>query len=293
MTAPPGRLLTQILVAVLCLIWGSTWLVIQGGLADLPPFTSAGVRFAIAFAVMCVIAPRLARVEGGDRPPTRLWVVVGVCNFGISYGVVYTTETVLPSGLVSVLWAVFPLMMAVSGHHLLGERLRVVHWLGFLIGFVGVAMLFVTDLGTFGPGAIPAALLLFLSPAVSVVGQTCIKLWGTGSSSVLLNRNAMGLGAALLLFTALLFERDAPVRWTAAAIGSITYLALVGTCTAFTLYYWLLRYGRATRLSVITFITPVVALWLGWAFGGEAVTWTTVIGAGLVIFGIALVVKAR
>jgi drug/metabolite transporter (DMT)-like permease len=289
----PGPLLTQVLVAVLCLVWGSTWLVIQEGLVDLPPLTSAGLRFAIAFAVMCLVAPRLARREGGTRPPVRLWVVVGSLNFGVSYAIVYLTETVLPSGIVSVLWAVFPLLMAVSGHYLLGERLRPVHWLGFGVGFVGVAMLFVTDLRQFGEAAVPAALLLFVSPLVSVVGQTCIKRWGTGSSSALLNRNAMGLGAVLLLLGAALFEQGAPARWTARAWLSIGYLALVGTCLTFSLYYWLLRFVRATRLSVIAFVTPVVALWLGWAFGGEPLTATTIGGAGLVVLGVALVVRVR
>lgn len=293
MTAPPGPLLTQLLVALLCLVWGSTWVVIQGGLADLPPFTSAGARFAIAFAVMALIAPRLARREGGGPPPARLWIVVGTLNFAVSYGIVYTTETVLPSGIVSVLWAVFPLLMAVAGHFVLDERLRPVHWLGFAIGFVGVAMLFVTDLAAFGPDAIPAALLLFVSPAVSVVGQTCIKRWGTASSSALLNRNAMGLGAVLLLLAAALFERDTAPRWTAAAIASVGYLSVFGTVLTFTLYFWLLRYARATKLSVISFVTPVVALTLGWAFADEPVTATTVAGAVLVVVGVALVVRMR
>ena len=56
---------------------------------------------------------------------------MGVLNIAVSYGIVYWTETVLPSGVTSVLWAVFPLMMAISGHWLLqNERLRPAHWLG-------------------------------------------------------------------------------------------------------------------------------------------------------------------
>lgn len=290
---PPGPLLTQALVAVMCLIWGSTWLVIQEGLADLPPLTSAGVRFVIAFAVMCAVAPRLARFEGGDPPPPKLWLIIGTTNFGISYAIVYTAETVLPSGIVSVLWAVFPLLMAVSGHFLLAETLRPVHWLGFGIGFAGVAMLFVTDLDAFGPDAIPMALLLFVSPLVSVIGQTYLKRHGTGASSALMNRNAMGFGALLLVAAAAIFERDAEAHWTPQAIFSIVYLALIGTCLAFSLFFWLLRYAKATKLSVITFVTPVVALWLGWAFADEPVTLTTAAGAALVLVGVAMVVRIR
>jgi drug/metabolite transporter (DMT)-like permease len=292
---PPGPALTRVLVALLCLIWGSTWLVIQEGLDDLPPLTSAGVRFALAFAVMAFVAPRLARREGGGAPPTRLWLLIGTLNFAASYAIVYVTETVLPSGLVAVLWAVFPLMAAVPGHFVLGERLGVRQLTGLLLGFVGTCLLFGTDIADFEAGEggllgpLGAALLLLVSPLVSVVGQTCMKLWGTRSSSALLNRNAMGLGAALLLGLAFAFERDAAPRWTPAAIGSIVYLAVVGTCLTFTLYYWLLRYAEVTRLSVITYVTPIVALLLGWAVRGEAFTAGTAASAALVLLGVALV----
>src|SRR5690606_9838814 len=110
---------------------------------------------------------------------------------------------------------------AVFGHWLLGERLRAVHWTGFGIGFGGVAMLFVTDLSQFGPDAIPAALILFLSPFVSAVGQTCVKRSGTGAGPVPLTRNAVGLGALLLCLAAPLRDRGAPRRWTASSIGCI------------------------------------------------------------------------
>ncbi|MBK8980128.1 MAG: EamA family transporter [Planctomycetes bacterium] len=292
----PSPLLVQALVALLCLLWGSTWLVIREGLRDLPPLTSAGVRFAISFAVMVALAPALHRRETGDCPPAWLWSVVGTLNFAASYAIVYTTETVLPSGLTSVLWAVFPLMMAVAGHAVLGEIMRPAQWLGFGLGFIGVCLLFVTDLDDverLGPDAVPAALLLFVSPLVSAVGQTCLKRFGSGASSILLNRNAMGLGAAWLLGAALAFERDATVRWTPTAIGSIVYLALFGTVTTFSLYFWLLRHAPATRLSVIAFVTPLIALTLGWVFGGETITAATATGAALVVLGVALAVVPR
>jgi drug/metabolite transporter (DMT)-like permease len=58
-----------LLIALLCLVWGSTWIVIAGGLRDLPPFTSAAARFVVAALVMSAIAPALGRREGGSIPP--------------------------------------------------------------------------------------------------------------------------------------------------------------------------------------------------------------------------------
>ena len=288
----PSEALINLLVALLCLIWGSTWLVIKTGLKDLPPFTSAGVRFAIAAAVMIGLAPLLAKREGGGKPRAWLWIVLGSLNFGASYGLVYYSEQTLPSGLVSVLWSVFPLLMAASGHLFLpGERLGPRHWAGFVLAFAGILVLFRTDVTAVGPEAVGVALLLLLSPTVSVVGQTAVKRYGEGTSSVLLNRNGMCLGAALLLGAGWLFERDASFAWTRPALISIVYLALVGTVLTFSLYFWLLRYAASYRLSLIAYVTPAVALTLGWLFGGEPMTRATLAGSALVLAGVVLAAR--
>jgi drug/metabolite transporter (DMT)-like permease len=288
----PSPLVTSTLVAALCLIWGSTWLVIREGLHDLPPLWSAGVRFVLAGAVLALVTPWFRRLEGGGAPAVWLWGALGTLNFGVSYAIVYIVETVLPSGIVSVLWAVFPMLMAWSGHRFLpGERLRRRHWLGFVLGFCGVVFLFATDLRQFGPDGVPAALLLLVSPLVSAVGTTLVKRYGGGSSSIVMNRNAMLLGALLLCAAALVFERDRAVRWTGRAMFSVAYLALFGTAVTFTLYFWLLRYARANRLSLIAFVTPCIALLLGGTLGAEPITPFTVGGATLIVVGVALVVR--
>lgn len=110
----PTRFVQGALVALLCAVWGSTWIVIRGGLRDLPPFTSAAARFTLAALVMTAVAGPIARREGGNRPKAWLWGVSGLANFATSYGVVYWCETRLPSGLVAVLWGVFPVLMALA-----------------------------------------------------------------------------------------------------------------------------------------------------------------------------------
>lgn len=286
---PPPRVVVSLLVGLLCLVWGSTWLVIQGGLRDLPPFLSAGARFAVAAAVMAAIAPRLARREGGRRPPLSLVLLLGLLNFAVSYGVVYQVETVLPSGLVCVLWGIFPILMAAIGHAFLpGERLGPSAALGFAVGFSGLVVLFAADLRALGRESFGAACLLLLSPAASAVGQAVIKRRAGGMSSVLLNRDAMAVGAVVLLGVSALTERGSAPLWTARALASIAYLACVGTVLTFGVYFWLLRTARSSQLSLIAYVTPAVALWLGARFGGEEVRATTVAGTLLVALGVAL-----
>jgi len=290
----PSSLVTSLVIALLCLLWGSTWVVIKGGLDDLPPLTSAAVRFALAGVAMVVLTRAFRAREGGEDPPRSVWLFLGVGNFALSYGLVYFTETHLPSGLVSVLWGVFPMMMAAIGHVWLpGERLRSRQWLGFALGLLGLVVLYATDVRSFGPAALPVALLLMLSPLVSAVGTALVKRRAARASSLALNRNGMLTGAAILGVAALLAERGEPVAWTTPAVLSVVYLALFGTVATFGLFFWLLRTTDANRLSLIAYVTPAVALTLGAVVRGEALHTTTLAGSALILAGIVLVVRGR
>jgi len=256
----PSALVIGLSIAALCLVWGSTWLVIREGLADLPPYTALTARFLLAGVVFAFVANPLARLEGGARPTWRLSLLHGLGILAVPYAIIYWVETVLPSGLVSVLWSIFPMLTAVAAHFMLpAERMAPRQWLGLAVGFAGVGLMFATDVAALGPAAVPAALLLLLSPAVSAVATNFLKREGAGTSSALLNRNGMFLGGVLVGLWALLVETDASASWTPRAILSVAYLALVGTVFAFGIYLWLLRHAPATRLALIAYCIPVVA----------------------------------
>jgi drug/metabolite transporter (DMT)-like permease len=282
------------LMALLSTVWGSTWLVIRTGLRDLPPLLGAGVRFIVAGGVMAALVPLLRAREGGAVPPRGVVVVQALCQFAGNYALVYWCETVIPSGLASVLWATFPLMMALSGHFVTrAERLRGMQWLGLIVAFAGVASLFGTDVAKGGSRAVTMGLLFLLAPASVTVSTTLIKRRAGGASSLLLNRDSMLLGGALLLALAAVFERGASVRVTGAAVFSVLYLALLGSVVTFGVYLWLLRSVPAYRLSLVSYVTPVVALLLGRTLGDEPFGGTTLAGTALVLAGVAFTLRKK
>lgn len=285
----PRPVVVALLLGLISLVWGSTWLVIRVGLRDVPPLTGAGIRFVLAGSVMALLAPLLARREGGGRPPAAAILLQAGCQFCANYALVYWAETVLPSGLVSVLWSAFPLMMALLGHFVTrSERLVARKWLGLLVSFAGMLVLFATDLRAVGRGAVGVGLAVLLAPAAVAVSTTYVKRHAAGSSSVLLNRDSILLGGVLLLVMALVLERDRELSLTPAAVGSILYLSLAGTVLTFGVYLWLLRTVPAYRMSLTSYATPVIALLVGAAFGGEPLGPTTLGGTVLVLAGVAL-----
>jgi drug/metabolite transporter (DMT)-like permease len=289
----PSALVAYGLLGFTCLAWGSTWLVIKWGLHDLPPLTAAALRFLLAGGVMALLAPWLVPREGGRRPPRSVVIAQGIGQFTLNYALVYYAETVLPSGLVSVLWAVYPLMVALGGHFFTRvERLEGRQWLGGALAFTGVVLLFITDVSNISRAAIAWALLVLLAPAAVAASTLLIKQRAADASSILINRDSMLIGGALLSALALVFERDEPRSFSAAALGSIAYLALVGSVFTFGVYMWLLRRLSAYSLSLTSFVVPVLALSFGALAGGEALTITSLGGTALVLFGVALSLKS-
>lgn len=286
-----GLPLGTVLILLLSGIWGSTWLVIKIGLADLPPFLGAGVRFVVAALGMTVLAVFLSGREGGRNPPVWLWLTVGSIQFAASYGLVYTAEVTLPSGMTALLWSSHPLILGAMAHFALpGDRLRKSQWLGLLLGFAGVALLFQSDLGNYAGRreTLIASGILLVSPVIVGISTVLVKRYGSDCKSLILTRNGMAAGAVLLLAVSWWKESHLPAAWTPVAVLSILYLAVFGTVVAFSLYFWLLRYERATRLSVIAYISPLIAVFLGAALLGEPVPAATIAGGAVVLTGVRL-----
>ncbi|HEX6273340.1 MAG TPA: EamA family transporter [Polyangiaceae bacterium] len=288
----PRPALVYSLMAVVAVVWGSTWLVIKQGLETMPPLLGAGLRFVVAGALMACLAPWLVKREGGGRPPLGVMLAHCLCQFVLNFALVYYTETVLPSGLVSVLWSVFPLLVALTGHFVTKTELLVGRqWAGMVVALAGIVALFATDIASISPRAVTMGLLLLLGPLSVTYSTALMKLRAAGSSSIILNRDAMALGGVLLLGLSFLFERDQPVRFTGTAVASVLYLAVFGSVLTFGIYVWLLRTVPAYRLSLVSYVIPAIAIWLGATFGNEPVRATTLAGTGLVIAGVALALR--
>jgi drug/metabolite transporter (DMT)-like permease len=285
--SPAKKLVT---IALLVLIWGTTWAAIRIGLGSIPPLFGVAARFALAGIVLWAVALAMGLRGERLRVPPKLWVVHGTCTFGVSYGLVYWAEQWVPSGLAAVLFATFPLFVAVLAHFgLPGEQLKPRAAAGLVVGFSGVALVFSEDLAALGgPQVAFAGAVMLLAPLSSAVSQVAVKRWGAATHPVPMNAGAMVLATAVVGALAAVVERDRPVSLDAAAVGSVLYLALLGTAVAFSLYFWLLRHMTATGLSLTAYFIPIVALLVGAALFDEPVTLRVVGGAALVIAGTAL-----
>jgi drug/metabolite transporter (DMT)-like permease len=287
----PSRRLITAALAMLCLIWGSTWAVIQIGLQGIPPLAGVSLRFAIAGGLLLVLAFYLAVPLGRRRKEWWLWLVNGTLAFSVSYGVVYWSEQWLPSGLTAVLFATYPLFVAILAHLALPkESLKFPEVIGALLGFGGVAVIFSEDLSALGGVAVAtAAAVMMISPIVSAMSSVAVKRWGEGVHPLSLTAIPMVMAALIMGTLSLGFERDSSFIWNRATLAALLYLAIFGSALTFTVYFWLLSHIPVKKLALVAYIIPIEAVLLG-VFRGEPMTLKILAGSALVVFGVALAV---
>ncbi len=291
----PGPGATTAAVLVLTLVWGTTWAAIRIGLESIPPLAGVSLRFGLAGLVLLLVGLWRGVPFGAGRHERGVWIANAILSFSVSYVVVYWCEQWVPSGLASVLWATFPLFLAVVAHFSLAEeRLTLQTALGGIVGFGGVAVIFSEDFRKLGgPGVALAALVMLLSPLASAVSNVIIKSRGRDVHPISLAAVPMLMASVLVGALSLLFERGRTVSFTPVSVACLLYLALCGSALTFGLYYWLLAHHRVTKLGLISFGVPVVGVFVGAVFLHEPVTVRMLAGSGLVVAGVAVAVSRR
>jgi drug/metabolite transporter (DMT)-like permease len=281
------RSLVWTLYAALVLIWSSTWVVIAVGLEDVAPFFGAGLRFSLAGAGVLGAAVAMRRPL---RTDAALAALIALLPFATTYGLIYWAEQYVPSGLTAVLFAFLPLYVALlSVAFLPQERLTPRLLGGVVVALAGLVLAFGESLhlGSGAKAALAAAAVV-ASPFMSAVGNVAIKRRGARADPLVLNGWAMLGGGLVLLAISAPTEDWGATVWSAASIGSIAYLAALGTGFTFVTLTVLLRELPAMTVSFISLIIPFGALALGALVRGERITAAAVGGAALVAAGIAV-----
>ncbi len=277
---------------VLCLIWGSTWIFIKLGLRDLPPMLFAGWRFTVAAVVLWGIVAWRRRPMPRAARDWRMLALTGVLAFSVNYALVFWSEQYISSGLAAVLQATIPAFGMIFAHfHLPHERLTWRKALGVLLGIGGVGLIFYDQVEMEGRMALLGCAAMIVSALVVSYYNVLIKARAGHIDPAVLAAGQMTFGLVPLMSIGLFFER-APV-WTPRAIGSLLYLALVGSAIAFLLYYWLVMKIEVTRTMLISLVTPVIALLLGWFIAAEPLSWRVAAGSLAILSGIGLVIAIR
>jgi drug/metabolite transporter (DMT)-like permease len=278
-----------------CLVWGTVWLFIKLGLRDLPPVSFAGVRLTVA---ICVLLPFVVarRVKFPRHVRDRLLIAAtGLLLLGVNYALLFWGAQFISSGLTAVLQAATPVFGLAFAHSFLPEeRFTFAKLCALALGVAGVAVIFSDQLRVAGWSALVGSAAVACGALCVALAYVLVKAYGSHLDPLTLMLGQM-LCAVVPLLTFGFAREGNPLtfHWTFTAIGSLLYLALVGSVAAFGLNYWLLRRVGAMKLLLMSIPEPLIAVVLGAALLRETITARTVIGGACILTSVALVLARR
>ncbi len=292
MTARPTTTRLVAAFAAVYLIWGSTYLAIRFAIESLPPLSMAGVRFAVAGALLLL----WARLRGVARPTARQVrdsAVVGALLLLGGNGAVVWAEQWVASGLVALLVATVPLWMVLLDWLWAGSvRPTAGVWFGVAWGLVGVALLVSGEsLGGVGGRTLAGSFVVLGGSFSWAAGSIYARSARLPAAPRLATALQMLWGGAFLLAAGgLSGEWSAwdPAATTARSALALAYLVVFGSLVAFAAYVWLLQVSTPARVATYAYVNPVVALLLGWAFAGEPLTLRTLGAAAVILSAVVL-----
>lgn len=273
--------------ALLCFIWGSTWLAIRIGLESIPPIFSAGLRFSLASIFIFILMQIRGIKLQTDKTSIILYLVMGFFSFVVPFALVYWAEQFVPSGMAAVLFAVYPFFVVIFSYFSISkDSIDIYKISGVVLGFVGIVIIFSDSFG----GDITDYLLGMIAIVISGIMQAeivvLIKKYGHHLNSLSMNFIPMLIAGFSMLFIGLVLEDLTNFSLKLNAALSIIYLGFFGSVVTFTSYYWLLKKINIVILSLMAFITPIVALILGFFVYDEQLSTRHFIGSSLVLIGL-------
>jgi drug/metabolite transporter (DMT)-like permease len=279
-----------VLLVVLALIWGASFMLIKIADRQLAPATLILGRLASATLLLAAIAlvqlgPQrtLAELRGAWR-----WlVVVGLVNTAIPFWLLSWGETRIDSGLASIIQGAVPIFNALLAFAFFREeRVFGLRLVGLGIGFVGVALL----VGAQPQGKLLAALAVVAMALCYAIGTLFAgrHLRGTPPLVVALASTGVSTLAALPFGVA-----QAPNEmWHGETIAAILVLGFVGTAIAYLLFFALIQRAGANYATLVTYLVPPIALSYGAIFLGESFGPTAFASLALILIGVALATGA-
>jgi drug/metabolite transporter (DMT)-like permease len=292
-TTHPATWKTLTAFAIIYFVWGSTFLAIRIGVNEVPPLLLAAMRFTIAGLVLYLWL--LAR---GERSPTlREWTsasLLGLIIFLFDYGILFWAETRIPSGIAAVMLATIPGLMALSEILFLRtQKLTARLLLALLIGVAGVAVLMSRSLNLGGAPIDKLGAFALLFAAISwSVASALTRILPLPSSKVMSSGAQMLTGGIFLTIAAAAFGEFRNFHPTAVSRGAwlaLLYLIVAGSIIGFTAYVWLIHHQSPTKVGTYAYVNPIVAVLVGYFFGGEALTSRTVLGTLFVLISVIVI----
>ena len=283
-------LLLRTVPVIFVLLWSTGFIGSRMGAPYAEPLTFLIFRYVAVLAIlilsMIVIRPRrrLTMRERGHA------TVVGVLIHGIYLGgVFWSIDNGMPAGVAALIVGLQPLVTALFAGLILGERIGMRHWIGMLVGLVGVGLVLGPKAGIAGAGIRP-----------ETIGMCLLAVLGISFGTIYQKRFAQHMemrggvfyqyaGAFVVTAILALFTEHGEVQWTGEFVFALSWLVLVLSLGAISLLMLLIRKGEVSRVAGLFYLVPAATAVEGYFLFDEALTPVQILGMAIAICAVALV----
>ena len=272
------RTKAEAFLVVVTAIWGCTFVVVKGALADASPLPFLAVRFMLAGLLLLAILGRGQVDRGTILPGSILGLFLFAGYLLQTWGLIYTTpsKSAFLTGFSVIL---VPVIMMLSGFRMGSATL-----VGGVLGLFGIYLLVAPS----GMAAVNRGDILTLAGALSFAVHIVLVGHYTKKFSFLHLVPVQVLVVGLLSLVALPFVRDQTLHLTGRLVGAILVTAVLATGVAFSVQNWAQQYTPAAHTALIFALEPVFAALSSWLVIGEHFGGRVLLGSGLILAGMVI-----
>ncbi|HCB02266.1 MAG TPA: hypothetical protein DEP19_07770 [Anaerolineae bacterium] len=277
-----------IVFLTLGLIWSSSFMWVEIVIRELNPITL--VAFRVLFGLLFVGA--VVIIQKVQLPRTfKEWLplfVLGLTNIAIPFFLISWGQIYIESGVASILDATVPLFTILASHFLLDDdKITTPKVLGLLVGFIGVVVLMLKDIGA-GTNTLLGQLAVILACVFYAASSIIARKTTEDTPALLRSVGSLVSATVVMWIAAFVFEGPIkiptlPITWIALA-----WLGILGSGLAFVMLFYLIHEIGPTRTTMVTYLFPLGGVTLGVIFLNEPLTWQIVTGAVLIILSLVI-----
>jgi len=269
------------------IIWSTTPLAIKWSGDEVGFLFGITSRMVLGVVVALMVAG-LFKIKLPMHTKARSTYLAAGLGLFVAMLSVYWASRFIPSGWIAVLFGLAPMVTGVMASVWLAENaLTPARITGMLLGTGGLAVMF-TGSEALGPDAVLGIAGMLLSVTAYSASAVAIKRIGADVSGFATTTGGLLVAVPLLLLVYLFAGETLPATVPLRAAWSIVYLGLVGSVLGFALYYYVLKHVEATRVALITLLTPVVALLIGNRLNGEIIQAEAWLGTAAILSGLLI-----
>ena len=285
---------TKLYLALFCVafFWGTTFLAIRIGVETIPPFILAGIRNLISGSIIFLFLVFQKKLEPVSLRQLGRAFLLAILMIVLANGLTTFSEKYITSGLASLISTLSPFFVLVLNLVLGNEKLSIKTTLGIALGMLGIFLIYqnsLTDL--LNPNYRTGVFALLLAVLSWAVGTIITKKGSTNSLSMLMNVSLQMLIAGVVLTISQFYftPEFSTANWSLNSILAMIYLAIFGSVVGYVAYSYLISQMPSTKVSVLSYVNLVVALFLGWLILDEIITVRILVAATLIICGVVIV----